>query len=130
MTIYVDSTQQYSSGPWCHMASDDLDELHRFAAKLRLRRAWFQDHAVMPHYDLRPSKRLLAIERGAIEVSRYELLALCTDRYPQLRERTLERLAEQAEKKQAAAIDYLESLKNRDLPDGMIVDEYSPNNLP
>lgn len=124
MTVYVDSIQQYSSGPWCHMASDDLDELHRFAAKLRLRRAWFQDHAVIPHYDLRPSKRQQAIFHGAIAVNRFELLALCTDKYPKLKEKALARLAEQAEKKQQAAADYLETLKNRDLPDGMIVDEY------
>jgi hypothetical protein len=27
----------------CHMFSDSLDELHAFAARIGLRRAWFQD---------------------------------------------------------------------------------------
>jgi hypothetical protein len=78
MAIYIDSLQRYGTGLWCHMATDgSLDELHAFAAKIGLKRAWFQDHARVPHYDLRPGKRLLAVKAGAIQVSSVELAQKC-----------------------------------------------------
>ena len=52
-----------------HLTADTLEELHAFAARLGLRRAWFQDHAIMPHYDLTAEKRVLAVAMGAAEVS-------------------------------------------------------------
>ena len=56
---------------WCHMATDgDLAELHAFAARLGLRRAWFQ----RDHYDLPPHGRAAAVALGAVEVSAGELL--------------------------------------------------------
>ena len=62
----------YRSKSWrythaCHLLSEDLDELHMLAKKIGLKRAWFQDHGT-PHYDLNKSKRLRAIEAGAIEI--------------------------------------------------------------
>ncbi len=51
---------------WCHMWSDDLEALHRVAAAIGLKRAWFQDHRT-PHYDLTPAKRALALKAGAVE---------------------------------------------------------------
>lgn len=53
---------------WCHMTADTLDELHEMAQRIGLRREWFQDHPVHPHYDLRPAKRRAAIQQGATEV--------------------------------------------------------------
>lgn len=52
---------------WCHMwhEGEDPEELHRFAAKIGLRRSWFQSNSVLPHYDLVPTKRALAIAYGA-----------------------------------------------------------------
>jgi hypothetical protein len=47
----------------------DLEELHRFAESIGLRRAWFQNHRVVPHYDLTPSKRAAAVRLGAIETT-------------------------------------------------------------
>lgn len=57
---------------WCHLWSADLDtksliELHRVARQIGLKRAYFQNRKGFPHYDLTPSKRVLAIEQGAIE---------------------------------------------------------------
>lgn len=46
-----------------------LEELHAFAARLGLRRRWFQNKR-LPHYDLAPSKRRLAVSLGAIELDR------------------------------------------------------------
>ena len=86
MTIYVDTIKRYDSGEWCHMAVDGtLDELHEFAQRIGLKREWFQDHPVVKHYDLRASKRKLAIEHGAIEVSNCHLVAICSGKYPVMR---------------------------------------------
>lgn len=46
-----------------------LNELHEFAAKLDLKRSWFQNDCVMPHYDLTYTKRKMAISHGAIPVN-------------------------------------------------------------
>ena len=94
MTVYIDNIQQYSSGPWCHMAPDSgLDELHAIAARIGLKREWFQDHHLVPHYDLRPSKRGQAIKAGAVAVNQFELLILCCDHYEHMRTKVIERLA-------------------------------------
>lgn len=54
----------------CHLTTDGpIDELHEFAARIGMRRAWFQDHPLAPHYDLVPAKRAKALERGAVFVS-------------------------------------------------------------
>ncbi|MBZ0276269.1 MAG: DUF4031 domain-containing protein [Anaerolineae bacterium] len=60
---------------WCHMACDgDLRELHEFAERLGLRRGWFQDHRLVPHYDLTPDRRMLALQFGAREISAGDLV--------------------------------------------------------
>jgi hypothetical protein len=58
---------------WCHMWTDGpIQELHVFAAKLGMRRAWFQDHGWLPHYDLVPTRRAHALRLGAAEKSLIE----------------------------------------------------------
>lgn len=54
---------------WCHMWADKDEELHEMAAKLGLKRSWFQPHHRVSHYDLVPSKRALALRLGAVEKS-------------------------------------------------------------
>ena len=85
MTVYVDKTMDYPASAinlkarkhgtkWCHLLSDnfdDLEELHVMAAKIGLRKSYFQKR-IIPHYDLVPSKRKLAIEHGAIEITNSE----------------------------------------------------------
>lgn len=56
-----------TGGRWCHLTADTVEELHAFAAKLGLKRAWFQDKEGRPHYDLTPGKRWQALRLGAIE---------------------------------------------------------------
>ena len=80
MSIYVDelftavprTAQARKFGNrWCHLTTDGpIEELHQFAERIGLKRAWFQDHVqrYLKHYDLTPSKRRLAIQHGAIEV--------------------------------------------------------------
>jgi Protein of unknown function (DUF4031)/AAA domain len=76
MAILVDELRKYPGvtlpfDRWCHMATDaSFDELHAFAARLGLRRAWFQ----RDHYDLPPHGRAAAVALGAEEVSTGELL--------------------------------------------------------
>jgi hypothetical protein len=54
----------------CHLTTDgDLEELHAFAISIGLRRGWFQNHVLCPHYDLTPRKRALALSKGAVFVS-------------------------------------------------------------
>jgi hypothetical protein len=53
----------------CHLTTDaTLDELHAFAHRLGMRREWFQDHPLAPHYDLTASKRIRALVLGALFV--------------------------------------------------------------
>ncbi|MGI5836322.1 MAG: DUF4031 domain-containing protein [Chloroflexota bacterium] len=67
---------------WCHMMTDDLteaglQELHAMAKAIGLHRKWFQDHPTLPHYDLIPCRRALALLLGAVEVNRMDLVRRC-----------------------------------------------------
>lgn len=87
--IYVDPLVKYRiankalkkyGSSWCHLGCDgDVQELHAFAEKIGLKREWFQSHSV-PHYDLVPSKRQLAVANGAVEVSAMDLVRKCRKR--------------------------------------------------
>jgi predicted kinase len=76
MAILVDELREYPDARlpfsrWCHMATDgSFEELHEFAARLGLRRAWFQ----RDHYDLPAHGRAAAVALGAEEVPTGELL--------------------------------------------------------
>lgn len=83
MAVYVDPVFEWpGKGKWCHMMTDgDLSELHAMADRIGLKRSYFQPKS-SPHYDLRPSKRLLAVQQGAIEVDGGELVRRCVRREP------------------------------------------------
>ncbi len=85
MTVYVDpsrpwpgyrrgdGTVVHSPHRWCHLWADAPAELHRFAAGLGLKRAWFQDRTGLPHYDLMGERmRDRAIAAGARALSSEE----------------------------------------------------------
>lgn len=77
MAVYVDDLVEYpGKGRWCHMVSENLEELHAMAARIGLRREWFQNHSRHPHYDLMAFTRALAVQHGAVEVSRAELVKI------------------------------------------------------
>lgn len=68
MTVYVD-TFPAGWGKWSgggHLTTTDIDELHAMAAKIGLKREWFQDKRV-PHYDCQRRIRALAVAAGAVE---------------------------------------------------------------
>ncbi len=62
---------------WCHLSStESAEELHEFAARLGLKRAWYHENSRNhPHYDLTTRRiRRKAVEMGAVVVSTIELL--------------------------------------------------------
>jgi hypothetical protein len=74
MPVYVDPLFDHGEkGLWCHLTGDPLEELHDFAQQLGLRRAWFQPKSI-PHYDLNPYLRELAVNNGAIALDRKAFL--------------------------------------------------------
>lgn len=76
MPVYVDKARNgYGRMLMCHMVADSLDELHAMADAIGIKRKWFQSES-HPHYDICQSKRKLAIQNGAVEVGRQELVAL------------------------------------------------------
>ena len=77
MMVYVDTAQnKYGRMKMCHMLADTMKELHEMADKIGIQRKWFQANSSTPHYDICQSKRLLAIENGAIEANRYAVVRL------------------------------------------------------
>jgi hypothetical protein len=70
MGVYVDRLRDWGwrLGPSCHLLADTNEDLHAFAARLGLRRSWFQASASGPHYDLTAQKRDLAVRLGAVEL--------------------------------------------------------------
>lgn len=85
MPVYVDNATHplgrmkthalARSASVCHMIADTLDELHVMAERVGMKREWFQNHDT-PHYDLSLSKRALAVQYGAIEISSRQLVQL------------------------------------------------------
>src|SRR5579859_4873438 len=66
MAVFVDPLRKWGGSAefrWkksSHMYVDPLgsvDELHALAAKIGMRRQWFQDDKRLPHYDLNPRRR-------------------------------------------------------------------------
>jgi len=77
MPVYVDKPMhKYRRMIMCHMLADTLDELHKMAKTIGIKRKWFQDHSNTPHYDICKSKRDLAVKSGAIEIDRRQTVAL------------------------------------------------------
>lgn len=66
-------------GGSCHLMANGYDEkhlaaLHEFAKRIGLRRTWFQQHEIAPHYDLTIGKRARAVAAGAVEISTRAML--------------------------------------------------------
>jgi hypothetical protein len=77
--IYVDEAR-FGKKRWCHMMTDGhIDELHMFAKSIGLKREWFQDDPLHPHYDLSPGKREQAIFSGANPVTSRQMIINCSE---------------------------------------------------
>src|SRR5205085_6278607 len=79
VAVYVDAAIWSWSGlKWCHLLADDIDELHRFAARLGIKRSSFQSppKTATPHYDLTGYERTRAITLGALACNREQIIAV------------------------------------------------------
>ncbi len=77
MPVYVDHAFAFGHwGRWTgggHLQADSLEELHAFAARIGLRRDWFQSRPGRPendHYDVTEAGRRRALALGAIPEDR------------------------------------------------------------
>lgn len=72
MPVYVDDMKaNYGRLILCHMIADTDDELHTMAGKIGVQRKWHQKppKSKHSHYDIALSKKSLAIQAGAIEIT-------------------------------------------------------------
>lgn len=72
MPIYVDDMKaKFGRLVMCHMIGDTDDELHEMADKIGVQRKWHQKppKSKYSHYDIALSKRKIAVENGAIEIT-------------------------------------------------------------
>ena len=77
MTVYVDRARnRFGRMIMCHMLAFDLDELHRMAEAIGMRREWFQSAGTAPHYDVSLDRRKRALRLGAIEADREKIVEL------------------------------------------------------
>ena len=80
MSVYVDPVMRHGGSKtfhWqhsCHLYADSVDELHAMARLIGMKRQWFQNEDRLPHYDLVPSRRKLAVELGAVEHTREQMV--------------------------------------------------------
>ena len=79
MTVFVDDFRVPArvggrTAHWSHLTVEpdgDLNELHAFAARIGLKKSWFQGPPKHrhPHYDVTDSKRQEAIAAGAVAIT-------------------------------------------------------------
>lgn len=76
MTVYIDDANiPYGRMIMCHMIATTDDELHKMAEHIGIKRKWFQDHGDH-HYDICQSKKQRALNAGAIEISKRDLVRI------------------------------------------------------
>jgi hypothetical protein len=88
VTVYLDDWRQPARlGPvddrWSHLVADSDDELHAFAARLGMRREWFQHKPGRPHqahYDIPERSRADALGLGAVPVTWRQVGRMMRDR--------------------------------------------------
>lgn len=74
MAVYVDSANiPYRNMIMCHMIADNLEELHKMADLIGMKREWFQGNASFPHYDIPLMRKENALKHGAILLNRREM---------------------------------------------------------
>ncbi len=79
MTVYVDDMRaRLGRMTMCHMVADTEAELHEMASKIGVARKWYQGppKTRTPHYDIALSKRAMAVELGAREITTREAAVL------------------------------------------------------
>ena len=82
MTVYVDNARHpYRGMRMSHMMADSTLELTNMADRIGLKQQWIQHQGTdKEHFDVSASKRALAVQLGAVEVSGRELAILMRQR--------------------------------------------------
>lgn len=82
MTVYVDDMKaNFGRMKMCHMIADSTEELLAMADTIGVQRKWIQKAgSTHEHFDIAMSKRKLAVDAGAVEVTRLELGRILRDR--------------------------------------------------
>jgi hypothetical protein len=79
MAVYVDDMHltpmgQFGRMKMCHMVADTTDELLAMADRIGVDRRWLQKRGTHhEHFDIAMSKRTLAVQFGAVEVTMSQL---------------------------------------------------------
>ena len=75
MAVYVDDmAANFGRMKMCHMVADSEQELEQMARKLGLNLSWWQYKGHRKsHFDISLSKRKLAVQNGAVEITVHEL---------------------------------------------------------
>lgn len=75
MAVYVDDMKApFGRMKMCHMIADSTDELLAMADHIGIDRKWLQKAGQQDeHFDISMSKRRLAVQLGAVEVTRLDL---------------------------------------------------------
>jgi GMP synthase-like glutamine amidotransferase len=76
MAVYVDDMRaKYGQMIMCHMTADSTDELLQMADRIRVKRKWIQNagHPTREHFDICLTKRALAVQLGAVEVTQRDM---------------------------------------------------------
>lgn len=87
MSVYVDEmavclrNRNWPYDQACHLVADSVEELHKFARRLGLKRSWFQNKS-LPHYDLTTGMRFKAIRLGAVEIDRNKFVEIMREYQP------------------------------------------------
>lgn len=91
MTVYVDDMYQSPMGEFrrmkmSHMIADSHEELVAMARRIGVDPKWIQDEGTPDeHFDIAMSKRALAVEFKAVEVSMEQLVVLVDKKRPKRR---------------------------------------------
>lgn len=86
MAVYVDNMRaSFGRMKMCHMVADTSDELLAMADRIGVQRKWLQYGGThREHFDIAQSKRKLAVEAGAVEVSMMDLGRILRARNPRI----------------------------------------------
>ncbi|HET8883023.1 MAG TPA: DUF4031 domain-containing protein [Solimonas sp.] len=78
MSVYVDDMRaSFGRMVMCHMVADTDDELHAMADRIGVSRRWHQKPGTPhSHYDIALSKRALAVQHGAVEITQRQTIEI------------------------------------------------------
>lgn len=77
--VYVDDMRaNFGRMIFCHMVADTIEELHAMADRIGVARRWYQGppKTGRPHYDIALSKRAIAVQFGAKQITWREAAAI------------------------------------------------------